>query len=163
MWCPYSLLLREKLLVGRSFLIIRHCAQGMVYGKIVFQAFLSISVWVMVFSHLPNVQDLLSQFLDFFQREFLCVAVDLVCPWEEMSSGGTYVTILDCNQDSLFKKWCQKNEYAHEKTKQKKEKKKSTDRTDFQPSRKLNQNELKMDIDLNIKHKTKKLRKDNIG
>ena len=32
-----------------------------------------------------------------------CVAVDLVCPWEEVTSGGSYVAVLDKNQGNLFK------------------------------------------------------------
>lgn len=47
--------------------------QGGVYDESVSKPFLPIFIWVL--SHLPDVQsaNALTQFLDFFQRELLCV------------------------------------------------------------------------------------------
>lgn len=53
------------------------------------------SVWFL--SHSPDVKRLLHQFLDFFRGTFPYVPVDLVCPWEEVSSGSPYVAILNQN------------------------------------------------------------------
>lgn len=59
--------------------------QGRVYGESMSQPVLLISMWL------------------YFSYGFLlggiplCAAVDLVCPWEEVSSGASYVSILNRN------------------------------------------------------------------
>lgn len=38
----------------------------------------------------------------FSQEIVLCLGVDLMCPWEELSSGSLYFTILTWNPVALF-------------------------------------------------------------
>lgn len=54
-----------------------HCASSGVCDQSVSQAFLPISM--RVFSCSPNVQELLSQVLYIFQREFLCMQLYILC------------------------------------------------------------------------------------
>lgn len=62
---------RESLGTGDFLPIIRCFARGSDYGKRVSQIFLPALMWLV--SHSPGVQEPLSQFLDFSQREMGCV------------------------------------------------------------------------------------------
>ena len=68
--------------------------QGGLYGESVSQPFLAISVWI--FSHSPDVYESALQLVSGFLSEViaLCVAVYLLCLWEDGSSGASYVVIL---------------------------------------------------------------------
>ena len=69
---PNASVLRKKL---ESLLIVRGCAGGGVYGESVFQPVPPASMWILFQS--PEVQGLLNQFLDFSQRELLCVQLHI--------------------------------------------------------------------------------------
>ena len=53
-------------------------------------------------SHLPSVQLSLRQSLDFQEEIGPFVAVDSVCLWEEVSSGFSYIFMLNQNMELLF-------------------------------------------------------------
>ena len=72
---------------------------GEVYGESVTQSSPPISIWI--FYHLPNVQSSFSFFLDFFQRELLCLFADN-CLWELVWAGASYVAIMDLNSVCTF-------------------------------------------------------------
>lgn len=95
---PNPSLLREKLGTVGSFSIVRCCARSGVYGKPVSQLFLPISMWV--FSCSPNVQESSEGILS--ERTLSCVAVDLVCLWEEVCLASSEVAMLDQNSPSLY-------------------------------------------------------------
>lgn len=80
---------------GVCFLLtVGRCDWGGVYGEIVSQLLiLPASVWA--FSHLPDVRSCSASFQVFSEEIALYVALELVCPREEMSLGPYYVTILD--------------------------------------------------------------------
>ena len=75
-------------------MIVWHSARGEVYGESVSQSFLSVFD-VGIFSFIKCVGDaqLFCGFLS--ERIAPCIAVHLMCPWEEGSSGASYVAILD--------------------------------------------------------------------
>lgn len=84
---------REKLGVGSSLLIVWCCARDGIYGESVCLPFLAMLMWV--FTQCAGVTHLVSVFLS--ELIAPCVNVDSVYPRKEVSSGGSYVTIL--NQD----------------------------------------------------------------
>lgn len=60
------------------------------------QSFLLSSMWFS--SYLPDMKGLLHEFLGFSSEEIVpYVAVDLRCPLEEVSSGSSYIAILNLN------------------------------------------------------------------
>lgn len=94
------LLIREKLEVVSFLQIVGHCTRAGVYGKIVSQPLLPTLTWVfsLIF---PVCKSSSASFGGFYFREiFLCLAVDSACPWEEVTTGSSYVAIL--NQKSIF-------------------------------------------------------------
>ena len=76
-------------------LIVCHCNRGEVYGKIVtaFPAHFDVDFYS--FTQSVGVTKLVSRFRS--EGIVPCVAVDLVCPWKEVSSGASYVAIMDQN------------------------------------------------------------------
>ena len=91
---------RETLvLLVSSKLWIMMCAGWGKVSKIVSQPFLPTSGWFP-----PDVKRLFFQFLLVFcfalfplEELVLYIAVDLVCSWEEINSGSSYLTILNQN------------------------------------------------------------------
>lgn len=75
-----------------KLLIESHCVGVGIYGTIVFKPLLPISKWgFFYFARCVGISQLV---LNFFQSKlFKRVSVDLVCPWWEVSSGSSYITI----------------------------------------------------------------------
>ena len=93
MWGSNPLFLREKLWVLSSLLIVGHCARDGVYGVPA-----SPTCFNVVFSLFARCVVVIQPAFRFFKEEIVpYVAVDSVCPWEEVSSGSSYVTILNWN------------------------------------------------------------------
>lgn len=82
-----TLFYKEKLQV-----LSCHHAGGEVYGKTVSQPLLPSAMWFS--SHLPRVSFSLNQPLGFYKKTVPHVAIDSVCPGEDVSSGSLYITIL---------------------------------------------------------------------
>lgn len=103
MWCSNSSLHRKKLWVLSTLLSISHCAWGGVYGEIVSQPLLPPSVCFFFFFHMMCSHCSASFY--FFSPEEIVpyVAVDLVCPLEEVSWESFYFScVAILNWNSVF-------------------------------------------------------------
>lgn len=89
---------------GCSLPMVCPCGGGEVYGRVVYQPLLPISIWFFPpsFTRWVGVAQAFSGFLS--EEICLYIAVDLACLWEEVSSGAFYVGILNGN----LKKYCER-------------------------------------------------------
>ena len=97
---PNPSLLRQKLGVVCSLLIVSHCAKGEIYGDSIVSVFLiHFDMGIFSFTQCVRVAQLVSELLS--EGTVPCVAVDLVSV-EQASSGASCVTILVQNLQKCF-------------------------------------------------------------
>ena len=92
MWVTNPLLLRKKLGVGGSLLIIWCCVRDGIYGKCVSAFATHFDGGILSFPQCIGVAQLVSGSLS--EGIALCAAVHSMCLWGQESSGASYVTIL---------------------------------------------------------------------
>lgn len=95
-WDASPMLHRQKLGIRSSLLIVWCCAGDGIYSERVCLHFSPILMWVMwvfTFACCVRVAQLVSEFHSV--RISLCVAVHSIHPWQEVSSGGSCVAIMN--------------------------------------------------------------------
>lgn len=100
--CPNPSVFREKLGVVSSLLTVWHCDQDGVYSETYVSTFPThFTADVFFFTWCVGVSQLASRFLS--EGVALCVGLDSVYPEGNVSSGASFVTVLDWTQRFLFK------------------------------------------------------------